>query len=316
MPNVLQKLFLPLFRLVHWPESKAYMHERKQWYLEQIFASRHLADVDSVLEVGCGDGWVGHRLADRYGQVVGFDINPNRLRKPQAANLSVLAADAEHLPFPEHSFDLIVSVAVLEHLPDAPRVLNSLTRMLTPGGRMVHVVPHSGWKVMQWLFFWPNIVRKHVRSITRAISGQKKQKTQKYYQGRETNNPTRQTRRVWYRKFYPRIHGEYDSNLDEFLQWLPGRWVKLFDKAGLNVVEQIPLGVTSPYGFGVSQYIRRRLLKRRLPCMTAFVLEPQLEQIQEVCPKPKFMSSTPRHCSRPDVANTPVEMTEVAGISR
>jgi hypothetical protein len=138
---------------------------------------------------------------------------------------------------------------------------------------MLHVVPHWGWKVLQFAGFYPNIARKRTRSLLRGLAGLPKTRAVKYYAGRENNNPRRISRRVWYRKFYPRIHGEYDSHVEEILAWRPQSWIRIFEDAGLRVTQQIPMGIGSPYLFGISQYLRP-VLKGSLQCATTFVLEP------------------------------------------
>jgi len=46
-------------------------------------------------------------------------------------------ADAEHLPFPDNFFDMVVGHAVLHHLPDVPTALSEALRVLKPGGALV-----------------------------------------------------------------------------------------------------------------------------------------------------------------------------------
>src|SRR4029079_12466389 len=46
-------------------------------------------------------------------------------------------ADAEELPYPDASFDLVVGHAVLHHVPDVERALGEVLRVLRPGGRFV-----------------------------------------------------------------------------------------------------------------------------------------------------------------------------------
>ncbi len=50
------------------------------------------------------------------------------------------------LPFPPHSFERIIAIHVLEHLPDLPRALGEINRLLTPGGSFETVIPcEGGW---------------------------------------------------------------------------------------------------------------------------------------------------------------------------
>ncbi len=96
-------------------------------------------DVRSVLDVGCGDGFITNALPGRL-RVVGLDISPQalaHLRRPAVVG-SVL-----ELPFADRSFDLVMVNDVLEHLPDEAyaRARRELVRV---ADRYVLVtVPHA-----------------------------------------------------------------------------------------------------------------------------------------------------------------------------
>jgi len=275
MPTLLQKPFGPLCRLAHLPNDKRLHKESRDDLLRRVFAEVDLSGVETVLEIGCGDGEVTHALAARFPRVIGFDINPERIVPPRDENVTLVASTAEQPCIRAGSADLILSIALLEHIPDPVPTIRSLVPLLSERGRMVHVVPHWGWKVLQFVGFGPNIVRKRTRSLLRALAGMPKTRAIKYYQGRENNNPRRVSRRVWYRKIYPRIHGEYDSHAAEIAAWRPSSWARLFEAAGLRVTKQIPMGIGSPYLFGISQHLRP-ILDGRFQCATAFELEPNL----------------------------------------
>jgi SAM-dependent methyltransferase len=266
--------FYPFYRLTHWPDAKAYQHEQRQWMLKRVL--RHAAvsrlPVRRVVEIGCGDGWVCHQLAKHFPHVVGFDINPNRIQPPHTAGVLLVAGSAESPPIAAHCADLIVSIAVLEHVSDRVATLAGLKQLLAPGGRMIHMVPTTNWKWLQWLGFVPDALRKEVRGLSRAMAGVRRIKQPKYYQGRECNNPQFISRRRWYRKFVPRVHGAYDSNLDEFRRWTPHSWRRQAEQAGLIVEQVIALGAASPYGFGLSRPLGRLAALPALATNIAMVL--------------------------------------------
>ena len=89
-----------------------------------------------VLDAGCGDGVLSILMANKGATVVGCDFSlPNiEAAKEYAAehhitNVEFLVGDAEHLPFPDSSFDLVVSSHVLEHLPDFDKGLQEVLRV-------------------------------------------------------------------------------------------------------------------------------------------------------------------------------------------
>jgi ubiquinone/menaquinone biosynthesis C-methylase UbiE len=96
------------------------------------------------LEIGAGTGYFTLNLlqAGVVGEATCTDISPGMLRT-LSANASALGlsvrtarADAESLPFPDQSFDLVLGHAVLHHLPDLDRAFGEFHRVLRPGGRI------------------------------------------------------------------------------------------------------------------------------------------------------------------------------------
>jgi ubiquinone/menaquinone biosynthesis C-methylase UbiE len=98
-----------------------------------------------ALEIGAGTGYFALNLV-RAGIVrhaTCTDISPGMVAKLAAnarelgVEVEVKRADAESLPFPAESFDLVLGHAVLHHLPDLARAFNELHRVLAPGGQIV-----------------------------------------------------------------------------------------------------------------------------------------------------------------------------------
>jgi ubiquinone/menaquinone biosynthesis C-methylase UbiE len=95
-----------------------------------------------ALDVGCGTGFLSLELSRRGHRVVGVDLAPTMLelagQKAQAQGLAVRfeAADAENLPYPAGSFDLVISRHVLWTLPHPQAAVDDWLRVLRPGGRL------------------------------------------------------------------------------------------------------------------------------------------------------------------------------------
>src|SRR5690606_29412511 len=96
-----------------------------------------------VLDAGCGGGGMPLSLAEHADVVVGIDpidrfgqAGVVLGRERGLTNLLFAQADGMALPFAEGSFDLVLSHAVIEHVPDASRYLRECRRVLAPGGRM------------------------------------------------------------------------------------------------------------------------------------------------------------------------------------
>ena len=106
----------------------------------------------SVLDVGCGEGYLLAKAAGRASLVVGVDLDQDRLRaardgflhaeRPNCRLIEFAIADGQRLPFADASFDRIICTETLEHVEDVDRTLRELVRVLRPGGRLAVSVPH------------------------------------------------------------------------------------------------------------------------------------------------------------------------------
>jgi 2-polyprenyl-3-methyl-5-hydroxy-6-metoxy-1,4-benzoquinol methylase len=99
--------------------------------LDELFA---LAAPRSVLDVGCGEGVLVQRWAERLGggRVVGVDLEEESIQagwaEHAAANLEYRVVATGALPFAENEFDLASAIEVLEHVPDPERSLAEMAR--------------------------------------------------------------------------------------------------------------------------------------------------------------------------------------------
>jgi len=98
---------------------------------------------DRVLDVGCGIGHEVLRLAQHVGPqglVVGVNANPSMIaearRRAEGETLTIAleVGDAQHLAFPDDSFDLCRTERVLRYLETPQTALAEMTRVVRPGG--------------------------------------------------------------------------------------------------------------------------------------------------------------------------------------
>ena len=101
---------------------------------------------ESLLDAGCGDGRflaAIARLPGRPLRLVGCDISERILRTAsdtiarEGATAEFVRANLEQLPFPDGSFDRVLSVQVIEHLLDPTLGIHELARVVKPGGMLV-----------------------------------------------------------------------------------------------------------------------------------------------------------------------------------
>jgi arsenite methyltransferase len=105
-----------------------------------------LAAGERVLDLGSGagtDSLIAAQMVGPEGRVTGIDMTPQMLAKARAAasemglaNADFVEGEAERLPFPDGSFDVVISNGVIDLIPDKDAVFAELNRVLAPGGRL------------------------------------------------------------------------------------------------------------------------------------------------------------------------------------
>lgn len=123
------------------------------WLRYDVIRRMLPADVTRVLEIGCGQGAVGARLAAQH-EYVGLEPNPvsYQIAKDRLALLTrgeIREAEVESLD-PAERFDLVCAFEVLEHIEDDAAALKEWTGRLNPGGWLMLSVPAHQRKYAAW----------------------------------------------------------------------------------------------------------------------------------------------------------------------
>jgi SAM-dependent methyltransferase len=116
----------------------------------------------SILDLGCGGGW---KFFTNVGHITGVDLSHSSLKAAASIYNQVVQADWTMLPFPDNSFDIIVSSDVLGHVPysDKDKVWAEIVRVLRPGGFTLHYIEaDSNDPLMQWCKKFPDLYQKYV----------------------------------------------------------------------------------------------------------------------------------------------------------
>ncbi len=110
------------------------------------FSLGRLQPGERVLDVGSGagtDSLVAAQMVGASGRVTGIDMTPEMLERARrsaetmgAANVEFVEGEAEQLPFPDESFDVVISNGVIDLVPDKDAVFREVFRVLEPGGRI------------------------------------------------------------------------------------------------------------------------------------------------------------------------------------
>jgi 2-polyprenyl-3-methyl-5-hydroxy-6-metoxy-1,4-benzoquinol methylase len=116
----------------------------------------------SLLDVGCGEGVLVHRWAERLGdaRVVGIDLEEESIQagwsQRQAPNLEYRVMEAARLPFADGEFELASAIEVLEHLPDPEHTLGEMARCAR--SHLIVSVPREPlWRMLNLArgAYWP-----------------------------------------------------------------------------------------------------------------------------------------------------------------
>lgn len=125
------------------------LEERSFWFAARnqliLWAfEKHFPQARSLLEIGCGTGFVLRAMREHHPDVdfVGGDISPGALAaaRQRLPEIELLQVDARELPF-EREFDVVGAFDVLEHEPDDEAALAAIARTLTPRGGLLVTVP-------------------------------------------------------------------------------------------------------------------------------------------------------------------------------
>jgi len=88
-----------------------------------------------LLDAGCGNGAVARWLAGLGYRVTAMDADPDAVATARAAGVPAIQADIAG--FTDQPFDAVLMLLTLHHMHPLPRVLDQVTRLLRPGGRLI-----------------------------------------------------------------------------------------------------------------------------------------------------------------------------------
>jgi SAM-dependent methyltransferase len=118
------------------------------------FALRHVSSIRTdapaswCLDVGCGNGFITTKVARAFQNMVGIDVEMDRLQDFQSAvrddcRYRILRMSADALALPSNFFACVTSFEVLEHVPNLPGSVDEIVRVCRPGGIVIISVPQA-----------------------------------------------------------------------------------------------------------------------------------------------------------------------------
>ncbi|ASI99586.1 class I SAM-dependent methyltransferase [Thermococcus celer] len=114
-------------------ETGRYVDRTEKWLVFSMLKSRG----GRALDLGCGTGNYTLELRRRGFDVIGLDASEGMLAVARSKGLNCIKGDAYSLPFPDGSFDLVLSVTMFEFIHEPERVVAEINRVLKPGGEVL-----------------------------------------------------------------------------------------------------------------------------------------------------------------------------------
>jgi SAM-dependent methyltransferase len=146
----------------HLAEDRHWWYRGRRKVLDGVIAALGLPPAARILDAGCGSGRNMVELA-RFGAVTGVELSATSVQLARAREAGeVIEGSVLEMPFPDHGFDLAVSLDVIEHLEDDLAALRELRRTVAPGGALLVTVP-----AYPWLWSSHDEINHHHRRYTR-----------------------------------------------------------------------------------------------------------------------------------------------------
>lgn len=163
----------------HWtngfPKNQIQLAFRKHW---ELFNELIKTEGRKCLEVGCGRGSISSYFSDNGYDCTLLDSSESvldiarKIFNANGQNASFVCGDTNALPFNEKSFDVVVSIGLLEHFEDVKKPVSEHIRVLRPGGIFLgYIVPGRTDNVQK--YFGP--LNKVIRGIYMFAKGAKEE---------------------------------------------------------------------------------------------------------------------------------------------
>ena len=159
-PDLPQRVFSPIAGDYDTPAVVLSLGRYRAWH-RFLISRLNLSPAARVLDMATGTGSIALDLHQRGFEVVACDVTRAMLRRAQGradrsdAYLNLVECTAEAAPFRDSSFDAITFAYLLRYVHDVPGTLESLGRLLRPGGTMASLdfaVPHGIWHPLWRLY--------------------------------------------------------------------------------------------------------------------------------------------------------------------
>ena len=153
-------------------EDAATNHENRR--LHEAILSQIPKDINSILDVGCGNAWIAKSMKDKKLKLVSLDVSMKNvktaLEKYPFEKHYGLVADLYAMPIKAKSFDCIVCAEVIEHVADPSLLLQKLIFCLKPKGVLILTTPNNETLIYHMCVHCnkPTPQNAHIHSFTKS----------------------------------------------------------------------------------------------------------------------------------------------------
>ncbi|MBS3073039.1 class I SAM-dependent methyltransferase [Candidatus Pacearchaeota archaeon] len=122
---------------------KNYKDQSFKWNFWSYIIKKYTNKDSSILELGCTYGYLFKHL-NGYKSLYGIDISKHAINVAKSFNHNATfeVQDVQNLKFKPNTFDLIVAIDILEHLPDPKKGIQEIFKVLKPNGYLIISTPN------------------------------------------------------------------------------------------------------------------------------------------------------------------------------
>ena len=196
-----------------------------------------LPPASKVLEIGGGTGQQAKALSERGFRVVSVDIDGSIYKDDRV--FPVMDYDGRNLPFPDATFDVVLSSNVLEHVTDLSGLHKEMARVLRPGGIGIHIMPTHSWRLWTSVAHYIELVQRLFREVPQLFP--RSLSVRAWIGG--ALGALRNIIGILRAYVTPPRHGERGNFLTEIGYFHPAWWRRNFLENGYVVSAEFPMGL-------------------------------------------------------------------------
>lgn len=117
-----------------------------------------------LLDAGCGKKGIMNKYKGRFELSIGIDLSLSAIKQNTSLDGYALA-NLDHIPFPDGSFDIIISQWVVEHMPDPESCFREFYRVLKKGGGLILVTNSIYHPIMFFSSIFPEGFRDRIKNM-------------------------------------------------------------------------------------------------------------------------------------------------------